>query len=139
MSTDSESPTAASSHATISELLALTQELLEAIATANWEKYQELCDATLTAFEPESRGQLIEGLDFHQYYFELGGRRGPHNTTISAPHVRLLGSDVAVVSYTRLVQHVNSGGQPETSRCEETRVWHRKGDQWRNVHFHRSV
>ena len=34
--------------------------------------------ATLTAFEPEALGHLVEGLAFHRFYFELGGVPGHH-------------------------------------------------------------
>ncbi|HVX59099.1 MAG TPA: hypothetical protein VHC19_00810, partial [Pirellulales bacterium] len=55
------------------ELLALNQRLLESIQAADWKTYEELCDPSLSAFEPEGRGQLIEGMAFHRYYFDLGG------------------------------------------------------------------
>ena len=29
-------------------------------------------DASLTCFEPEARGNLIEGMDFHKFYFDNG-------------------------------------------------------------------
>ena len=37
-----------------------------------------LCDPTLSAFEPEARGSLLEGMEFHHFYFGLGGILGPH-------------------------------------------------------------
>ena len=124
---------------TIDELLQLNQRLLDAIMAADWETYAALCDPTLSAFELESRGQLIEGLDFHAFYFERGAAPGPHNTTKASPHVRQLGENAAVVCYVRLVQRLDKDGQPATTRCEETRVWERQDDQWRHVHFHRSM
>lgn len=124
---------------TLTELLDLSQRLLDAIAAGDWETYQQLCDPTLSAFEPEARGQLVEGLDFHHFYFSLGTSDSPRNTTIVAPHVRLIGDDAAVVSYVRLVQRLDAAGQPQTTRCEETRVWERTDSVWRHVHFHRSV
>ena len=127
------------SETTIEHLLNLTQQLLDAIAAGDWKTYQDLCDSTLSAFEPEARGHLVEGMDFHRFYFDLDSGEGPHNTTIAAPHVRLLGDDVAVVSYIRLVQHVGSAGTPQTARFEETRIWARKEDRWQHVHFHRSA
>ena len=93
------------------ELLQLTQRLLDCIAAGDWAAYQELCDPSLTAIEPESHGQVIEGLPFHRFYFDLGGIRGRHQTTMCAPHVRVMG-DVAVVVYQRLVQRVGPDGQP---------------------------
>ena len=55
-------------------------------------------------------------MEFHSFYFELGGVSGPHNTTICSPHVRLLG-DVAVVCYVRLVQRLDDAGKPVTLRA----------------------
>jgi calcium/calmodulin-dependent protein kinase (CaM kinase) II len=127
------------SEAAKQELLTLTHRLLESIAKADWETYQLLCDPTLSAFEPEARGQLAEGLEFHRFYFALGARRTPVNTTICAPHVRLLSDDAAVVSYVRLVQSLDAAGVPQTARSEETRVWQKRDGIWRHVHFHRST
>jgi len=91
----------------------------------------------LTAFEPEAQGQLVEGLEFHQFYFRLGGTRGPNHTTMCAPRVRLLG-DVALVTYVRLNQRLGPDGQPAVTAFEETRIWQKQAGQWRHVHFHRS-
>jgi calcium/calmodulin-dependent protein kinase (CaM kinase) II len=121
----------------IDELLRLNQRLLDAIAAADWAVYEELCDPTLTAFEPEAVGHLVEGLEFHRFYFNLGGARPGHHTTMSLPRVRLLG-DVAVVAYVRLNQRVGVDGTPTTTATEETRVWQRRDGSWRHVHFHRS-
>lgn len=33
---------------------------------------RKICDSHLTAFEPESMGNLVEGMDFHKFYFENG-------------------------------------------------------------------
>ena len=119
------------------ELLHLTQCLLESIAAADWETYQGLCDPSLTAFEPEARGQLVEGMEFHHFYFHLGAVKGQHHTTMCAPRVRVLG-DVAVVTYARLNQRQAADGSPVTVGSTETRVWQRQGGQWKHVHFHRS-
>ncbi len=126
------------SDALTNELLALNRRLLESIAAGDWATYEELCDPSLTCFEPEARGQWVEGMDFHHFYFKLGGVPGPLNITVSAPHVRIMG-DVAVISFIRLVQKLDSSGAPQTARSEETRVWQRQGGSWRHVHFHRTV
>src|SRR5262245_33040783 len=100
------------------ELLRLSQRLLDSIAGGDWAAYEELCDPSLTAFEPEARGQLVEGLEFHRFYFNLGGFRGQHQTTMAAPRVRLIG-DAAVVSYVRLDQRVQADGSSGTAAFEE--------------------
>ncbi len=120
------------------ELIKINQRLLESIAAGDWETYAALCDPTLSAFEAEARGHLVEGMDFHRFYFDLDSQRGPSNTTMCAPHVRILG-DTAIVSYVRLVQHLDENRRPVTDRSEETRVWHRGEAGWRHVHFHRSA
>ncbi|MDY0166021.1 MAG: DUF4440 domain-containing protein [Thermoguttaceae bacterium] len=122
----------------VDDLVDLTERLIDSITEGDWETYSELCDPTLTAFEPEARGQLVEGLEFHGFYFDRGGMKGPHNTTLCSPHVRLMG-DAAVVSYVRLVQRVDGEGRTLTERFEETRVWQRIDDRWKHVHFHRSA
>jgi calcium/calmodulin-dependent protein kinase (CaM kinase) II len=121
-----------------SELLALNQRLLDSIAAADWQAYAELCHPSLTCFEPEARGNIVEGLEFHRFYFELGGARKPNGTSMSQPHVRVMG-DAAVVSYVRLNQRVDAEGRPTTSAVEETRVWQMIDGRWRHVHFHRSL
>ena len=120
------------------ELIALTQKLLDASAVGDWAAYHELCDPSLTAFEPEARGQLVSGLPFHKFYFDLGGIRGRHHTTACDPHVRVLG-DVAVLAYVRLVQKLGPDGAPVTVAAAETRVWQRRDGRWRHVHFHRTA
>ncbi len=121
------------------EVLELTRRLLDSIIQADWQTYAELCDPGLTAFEPEGRGQLVEGLPFHKYYFDLGTSAGPRCTTLAQPRVRLLGSDVALVTYLRLTQRLNASGVPETAVMEETRIWQRQEGRWKHVHFHRSA
>ncbi len=122
---------------TVDALVELNRRLLRSIAEGDWKTYQELCDPTLTAFEAESRGELVEGMDFHRFYFDRGGLQGGYNLTLCSPHVRLLG-DVAVLSYVRLMQVQDESGKPLTQRSEETRIWQRQAAGWRLVHFHRS-
>lgn len=100
----------------------------------------KLADPHITAFEPEARGHLVEGLEFHKFYFEnvLSKRTTPINTTILSPHVHMLGEEAACICYVRLQQYINSAGAALTSQSEETRVWHKKSGHWVNVHFHRS-
>ena len=124
--------------ATTTELLERNQKLLDAITQGDWATYQELCDPSLTSLEPESLGHLVEGMSFHRYYFDLGGIRGRHQTTMCNPHVRIMG-DVAVISYMRLTQRIGPDGNAQTVGNAETRVWQRRDDRWRHVHFHRAM
>ena len=119
------------------ELLRLNQRLLDAIARADWPTYQELCHPSLTAVESESLGQCVEGLAFHQFYFAFGGASAPAVTTMTNPHVRLMG-DSAVLTYVRLNQRTRDSLPAATTGVAETRVWQRIGGRWRHVHFHRS-
>ncbi len=121
---------------TESDLLALNQELLDAIANGDWAKYCELCDPKLTAVEPEAPAQVVKGLAFHKYYFDLKQAPGARQTTVCQPVVHLAG-DMAVIAYTRLVQKLEEG-RPKTVVSMETRVWRRDGKSWRQIHFHRS-
>lgn len=50
------------STAIVDELLALSQQLLDAIDRGDWETYDDLCDPSLTAYEPEAVGQLVRGM-----------------------------------------------------------------------------
>lgn len=120
------------------DLLQLNQRLLDCIAAGDWLTYQELCDPSLTAFEPEGCGQFIEGLAFHHFYFDSNEQHPRHQTTMIRPHVRLMG-DVAVVSYVRLNQRAAPDGRTYSAAFEETRVWQRQEGSWRHVHFHRSA
>ncbi|MDZ4781128.1 MAG: DUF4440 domain-containing protein [Planctomycetia bacterium] len=121
------------------EIVTLTQRLLDSIAKADWKTYAELCDASISCFEPEARGHLVEGMPFHEYYFKLGADPNPRTTTLAQPHVRLLGADAAVIAYSRLVQKLDGAGGPTVAFSQETRVWQKKDGRWKHVHFHRSV
>jgi calcium/calmodulin-dependent protein kinase (CaM kinase) II len=119
------------------ELIDLSRRLLDAIDTQDWKTYADLCDPTLTAFEPEAVGHLIAEMDFHEFYFRMESNGRPTQSTISSPHVRLLG-ETAVVTYVRLVQRVDEHGAAQSTAFEESRIWHKQQGNWRHVHFHRS-
>ncbi|GKY94685.1 calcium/calmodulin-dependent protein kinase type II subunit gamma [Mayamaea pseudoterrestris] len=122
------------------DLIALTHELLLAIEAKDLHKYKTLVDDSITCFEPEAEGYLVEGIAFHEYYFQFAADRSSRNTTMVRPHVRMLGSDAGVVSYVRLTQKIDpSSKAATTSYAEETRVWQCIDGQWKNVHFHRSI
>uniref|UniRef100_UPI00398ECF16 calcium/calmodulin-dependent protein kinase type II delta chain isoform X25 n=1 Tax=Pristiophorus japonicus TaxID=55135 RepID=UPI00398ECF16 len=120
------------------EIIKLTEQLIEAINNGDFEAYAKICDPGLTSFEPEALGNLVEGMDFHRFYFEnlLAKNSKPIHTTILNPHVHLIGEDAACIAYIRLTQYIDSQGRPRTTQSEETRVWHRRDSKWQNVHFH---
>uniref|UniRef100_A0A4W3ILC7 Calcium/calmodulin-dependent protein kinase (CaM kinase) II beta 1 n=1 Tax=Callorhinchus milii TaxID=7868 RepID=A0A4W3ILC7_CALMI len=120
------------------EIIKLTEQLIEAINNGDFEAYAKICDPGLTSFEPEALGNLVEGMDFHRFYFEnlLSKNSKPIHTTILNPHVHLIGEDAACIAYIRLTQYIDSQGKPRTTQSEETRVWHRRDSKWQNVHFH---
>ncbi|KAK5640106.1 hypothetical protein RI129_010917 [Pyrocoelia pectoralis] len=122
------------------EIIKMTEQLIEAINTGDFEAYTKICDPHLTAFEPEAMGNLVEGMDFHKFYFDnvLGKNCKAVNTTILNPHVHLLGDDAACIAYVRLTQYMDKHGQAHTHQSEESRVWHKKDNKWQNIHFHRS-
>ncbi|XP_014116192.1 PREDICTED: calcium/calmodulin-dependent protein kinase type II subunit delta isoform X9 [Pseudopodoces humilis] len=122
------------------EIIKVTEQLIEAINNGDFEAYTKICDPGLTSFEPEALGNLVEGMDFHRFYFEnaLSKSNKPIHTIILNPHVHLVGEDAACIAYIRLTQYMDSSGMPKTMQSEETRVWHRRDGKWQNVHFHRS-
>ncbi|XP_056887840.1 calcium/calmodulin-dependent protein kinase (CaM kinase) II beta 1 isoform X30 [Takifugu flavidus] len=120
------------------EIIKITEQLIEAINNGDFEAYAKICDPGLTSFEPEALGNLVEGMDFHRFYFEnlLAKNNKPIHTTILNPHVHLIGEDAACIAYIRLTQYVDAQGRPRSSQSEETRVWHRRDSKWQNIHFH---
>ncbi|XP_043672783.1 calcium/calmodulin-dependent protein kinase type II alpha chain isoform X4 [Vespula pensylvanica] len=124
------------------EIIKMTEQLIESISTGDFEGYTKICDPHLTAFEPEALGNLVEGMDFHKFYFDnavLGKNCKAVNTTILNPHVHLLGEDAACIAYVRLTQYMDKQGVAHTHQSEESRVWHKRDNKWQNVHFHRSA
>ncbi|OXA60712.1 calcium/calmodulin-dependent protein kinase type II alpha chain isoform X2 [Folsomia candida] len=136
------------------EIIKLTENIIESINNGDLEQYTKLADPHMTAFEPESVGNLVAGMDFHKFYFENNAMTttsaagkfnnsasSGRNTTILNPHVHLLGDDAAVIAFIRLTQFFdkNLSGTPATTQHEETRIWHRKDGKWQMVHVHRSA
>ncbi|XP_041643479.1 calcium/calmodulin-dependent protein kinase (CaM kinase) II beta 1 isoform X8 [Cheilinus undulatus] len=132
------SPSLSASQTRKQEIIKITEQLIEAINNGDFEAYAKICDPGLTSFEPEALGNLVEGMDFHRFYFEnlLAKNNKPIHTTILNPHVHLIGEDAACIAYIRLTQFVDGQGRPRSSQSEETRVWHRKDSKWQNIHFH---
>uniref|UniRef100_A0A8C9W6R2 calcium/calmodulin-dependent protein kinase n=1 Tax=Scleropages formosus TaxID=113540 RepID=A0A8C9W6R2_SCLFO len=122
------------------EIIKVTELLIEAINNGDFEAYMKMCDHSLTSFEPEALGNLVEGHDFHRFYFENALSKGnrPVHTILLNPHVHLIGEDAACIAYVRLTQYMDGNGMPRTMQSEETRVWRRRDGKWHSLHFHRS-
>ncbi|XP_046905154.1 calcium/calmodulin-dependent protein kinase type II delta 1 chain isoform X1 [Hypomesus transpacificus] len=123
------------------EIIKVTEQLIEAINNGDFEAYTKICDPGLTSFEPEALGNLVEGTDFHRFYFDNSLSRvklQPIHTILLNPHVHIIGDDAACIAYIRLTQYLDGSGSPRTMQSEETRIWHRRDGKWQNIHFHRS-
>ena len=120
-------------------ILARNQEMLESVVRGDWGRYATFCAHDLSCFEAETVGHLVEGLPFHQFYFDLpsDGSNSEPTVTMSRPHLRWLSDDAVVLSYTRLTQRLQDG-TPITASCCETRIWQRRDHHWLQVHVHRS-
>uniref|UniRef100_A0AAV2JK59 calcium/calmodulin-dependent protein kinase n=1 Tax=Knipowitschia caucasica TaxID=637954 RepID=A0AAV2JK59_KNICA len=98
------------------EIIKMTEQLIEAINNGDFEAYTRICDPGLTSFEPEALGNLVEGMDFHKFYFEnlLSKNSKPVHTTILNPHVHLIGEEAACIAYIRLTQYMDAQGRPRS-------------------------
>ncbi|NXG51010.1 KCC2A kinase, partial [Psilopogon haemacephalus] len=109
------------------EIIKVTEQLIEAISNGDFESYTKMCDPGMTAFEPEALGNLVEGLDFHRFYFE------------NCKQPLWLLRDPSHLPCTRLSFALPQlAGERRVVRSEETRIWHRRDGKWQIVHFHRS-
>ncbi|TSL34535.1 Calcium/calmodulin-dependent protein kinase type II delta 1 chain [Bagarius yarrelli] len=110
------------------EIIKVTEQLIEAINNGDFEAYTKICDPGLTSFEPEALGNLVEGTDFHRFYFENSlskSHRRTIHTILLNPHVHLLGDDAACIAYIRLTQYIDTNNMPRTMQSEETRLTRR--------------
>eukprot|EP00850_Spirogloea_muscicola_P007360 SM000037S13495 [mRNA] locus=s37:235145:238385:+ [translate_table: standard] len=134
------------------DLLLATRELLTSIDTGDYATYCRFCDPGLTAFEPEAQGHLVEGLPFHQFYFDCTAvdkvvagdaeRAPPPLSTMAGVKTVLIG-DIGLIMYTRLHQKKGRALQGYVSASSETRVWERRQNEggeweWKHIHIHRS-
>ena len=116
------------------------QCIIYSISISDYSMYQQHVLPNVTCFEPETQGALVEGLNFHQFEF-LSMIKGPQvtkNVTLISPHVQLIGTEGAVVCYTRVTQYSKPNGEMIHKRCNETRVLVRTSEGWKMSHVHRS-
>nr|CDS33006.1 calcium:calmodulin dependent protein kinase type [Hymenolepis microstoma] len=123
------------------EIIRLTEQLLATATACDYEGYTRLMCPKFTYFGPDVRGTLVEGCDFHKFYFDQVIPKALFKsvrTTIQNPIVHILSDDAACIAYIRLTQFTDKTDVLYTQQTEETRVWARRHGVWQNVHVHRS-
>jgi len=118
------------------KIIIKTQMLLDSISTNDWIMYENLCDSSLTCFEEEANGNLIQGLEFHKFYFDTSKPKcEPKNqSTINNCKVRIMGKS-ALITYVRDRKNIATGN---IESFKETRIWELMNGNWKHVHFHRN-
>ncbi|XP_070545100.1 calcium/calmodulin-dependent protein kinase type II alpha chain-like isoform X4 [Ptychodera flava] len=117
------------------EIINITKDLLGAIDRRDYDAYRDMTVPHISCFEPETMGNVVDGLEFHKYYFD----RFPAEdcpVTIVNPRVHMIGTDGACIAYIRLRQRMNAPGKAVTVKSQETRVWQKINGKWKNIHFH---
>lgn len=117
------------------EIYDITIELINAIRKGDVEKYKLLSSERLTAIEPESNGNIIEGLDFHIFFLE---NRSPfeYHLELLNPVIRI-NKDSAYIAYT-LINSTLIEDDFELQSFNETRIFFKEDGNWKMIHFHRS-
>ncbi|XP_070545099.1 calcium/calmodulin-dependent protein kinase type II subunit alpha-like isoform X3 [Ptychodera flava] len=117
------------------EVINVTKDLLSAIDRRDFKVYRDMTMENVSCFERGTMGDLVEGLDFHEYYFD---KIPPENcsVTIINPRVHVFGPDAACIAYVRLRQRTTEPAITVTFRTQETRVWQRIDGKWKVIHFH---
>ena len=121
-------------------LINLTQKLLDSIANKDWDTYASLVEEKFTAIEKEANYNVVEGLEFHKFYFDLPNDQNiAIKENILQPLIRITG-DIGIVCYKRLRTIVNiDNNTTKTEVGTETRVWRNNlNTGWRLIHFHKS-
>ena len=67
------------------EVLQATHDLLASVATTDYAAYEALSDKTLTCFEPDTKGHLVEGCGARPAHRSAAARRLPSHPT-ATPH-----------------------------------------------------
>lgn len=121
-------------------LIFLTQKLLDSISNKDWDTYVTLCDEKVTGIEKESENNLVDGLDFHKFYFDIPNDNNiVIKETIVQPIIKIYG-DIGIICYKRLRHFANITDKTvKTEFYNETRVWRNNINiGWKLMHFHKS-
>ena len=120
------------------ELIAINRSLLTAIGGGDFATYKSLVDENATCIEPETSKQIISGLAFHKFYFDLPSdpsvKSEPKNTSMADVHCKVVGK-LGYLTYNRVTQV-----GVKTNVAQETRCWEKnENGAWKMTHFHKSV
>jgi len=120
-------------------IISLTQKLLDSISNKDWDSYLALCDEKLTGIEKESDNSLVEGLEFHKFYFDIPNDNNiAIKETILQPVIKIHG-DIGIICYKRLRTTVNiSTNITNSVSMMETRIWRHYNTGWKLIHFQKS-
>lgn len=110
--------------------------LLNAIQRGDIPTYRRLVSETLTCFEPETRGNRVDGVEFHIFQTESQETPRRFHLELVDPVIRVYGN-AAYAGYTLLVSR-DDDGDVTTTAMNETRIFAKQHGDWRMVHFHRS-
>uniref|UniRef100_A0A8B9JFQ2 calcium/calmodulin-dependent protein kinase n=1 Tax=Astyanax mexicanus TaxID=7994 RepID=A0A8B9JFQ2_ASTMX len=102
------------------EIIKVTEQLIEAINNGDFEAYTKICDPSLTSFEPEALGNLVEGTDFHRFYFENCNFRRDNQCNEARAGVICSLVLYQVLNYCGFDSSVNSELQ---FRSDKTKAW----------------
>ncbi|EYC45889.1 hypothetical protein Y032_0414g1039 [Ancylostoma ceylanicum] len=95
------------------EIVRVTQQLLDAISCKDFEVYTKLCDPAMTCFEPEALGNLIEGVEFHRFYFDYGKIRWSNYSHVISSTENYGSAFAADINGSSLIFVVADGFVPE--------------------------
>ncbi len=119
------------------EVLAITEQMLKAMYTADPEIHRKHCAADMSSFEWYIAPYRIDGVDFHLRLIEAGGNGDPSQLDILTPRVQVYGN-TAIINYTLLKTVVTETAPPQFSTINETRVFVKLEGTWKMVHLHKS-
>ena len=119
------------------EIYQITLDLLHAIRRGQVDIYRELCSPSLTCIEPETSGNVVEGLDFHLFFLSHTNKESIYHIEILNPVIRVFNDSSAYISYS-LISNYFANGSFNLKTVYETRIYTKEKGKWLMVHFHRS-
>ncbi|OLS24455.1 MAG: hypothetical protein HeimC2_22610 [Candidatus Heimdallarchaeota archaeon LC_2] len=118
-------------------LKTVLMKLLHAIHSGDVDTYNKLATEDLTCFEPETYGNPVDGLAFHQFFIENSNQKGKYHLELIRPVIRIISDNVAYASYTLLINRFEDS-EFKINSANETRIFKLISNEWKMIHFHRS-